>query len=302
MMNLYELSNVVRRERPREWSDDVRDMDAVYSYFEALALPTLASSRIGEYRRVFRALLAWSAGGEKLTPAKAEIFFHAKVEFAQLRRIIAAARSSSNQASWNRQLRTLAKDLAVPVRNAKHSSARDFQWEAYLAAVFELSGCVVCFQEPPDLIVSTDSFRLGCAAKRPRSVRNIEATCRDAVDQIGRSGLPGIVALDLSFALGVEGCINTDQIEGAATYLEAATIQFLAQYGSVLARVCEKENVVGIFTYVHMPVLVIPTLEVTSAYRWTIIPLLKPTDSRFAWIWELERRIDIGVFNFLAAR
>ena len=301
-MNLYELSNVVRREVPREWSDDVRDMDAVYSYFEGLVLPTLDSSRIGEYRRVFRLLLAWSAGGKKPTQAQAEVFFHAKVEFAQLRRIIAAASASSDQDSWNKQLCTLANDLAVPTRKAKHSSARDFQWEAYLAAIFELSGCTVHFQEPPDLIVSTDSFRLGCAAKRPRSVRKIEANCRDAANQIRRSGLPGIVALDLSFALGVGGCINTDDIEGAATYVEAATVQFLAQHGSVLARTCDAESVIAIITYLHMPVLVIPTLEVTSAFRWTILPRLKPTDSRFHWIWDLERRIDSGVFNAHAAR
>jgi hypothetical protein len=168
--------------------------------------------------------------------------------------------------------------------------------------VFELSGCTVQFEEPPDLLITTDTFKIGCAAKRLRTTRKTEANCRDAVDQIRRSGLPGIVALDISFALGAEGCINTNDRSGGRIFVKTRVLQYLEEYGGVLAKICDADDIIGVFIYLHMPMLVVPTLEVTSVFRLEILTFLRPSDPRLSWIKKLEHLVGMGHFAPLAQK
>lgn len=176
-----------------------------------------------------------------------------------------------------------------------------FQFESWIAAVLKIGGCAVRFAEPPDLIIDLSAadtmFSLGCAAKRPRSVNKVQANCRDAVRQIRRSGLPCVVALDLSFALGVDSCVMTTNRESGWISAKLRSDEFLSESLTMLSKACDDVNTIAILMYLQLPVVVTTTFEITSAYRWTILRLLRPDDDRMPLVQELELRLNEGMFG-----
>ena len=50
--------------------------------------------------------------------------------------------------------------------------------------------------DEPDVTCVWDVVKYGFAAKRIKNIKNLEARVREAVDQIERSGLPGVIVVD----------------------------------------------------------------------------------------------------------
>lgn len=106
------------------------------------------------------------------------------------------------------------------------SSARDFQFEMLVAALFKRAGYGVALSEP-DVIVTTNHGNVGIAAKRPRSQDNLRRLFEDADDQIRRSGYHGIVAIDISFLL-LPNNLHIPAGDGGRGIVKAAVDAFAA--------------------------------------------------------------------------
>lgn len=148
------------------------------------------------------------------------------VEFQQLSTIMEAATTSTAKAQWTRKLRKLAKGVAFVTEEDERPSTRDIQFECYLAAVLSLSGWPTAFAEP-DVIITHNGSKIGFAAKRPRSERSLERKLRLGARQIQTSGLPGIVAVDLSGVLPRGVCVMPPDREASIKFVEDAVDAFV---------------------------------------------------------------------------
>ena len=281
------------------WDENLRMIHDIYTQFEALAIPTVSSSRIKAYRDVFTSLDEAKNHKRQFTQSLAEKVLHTFVEFAQLQTILKAARTSNQQEAWKNQLRKLVSGSGFPTRESKHSAARDYQFECLVAAVSELSGYTIRFDEP-DVLVERDNRLFGIAAKRITSHRKIESNCRKGVRQILKSGIPGIIALDISFALYPNQCINTNDLRGSLRFVEAAANTFVADYHKRLEAICRDQLVLGVLVNVQLPVLNFgheAGPQLASAIRWTIDPFCNHDDRLLRWILQFAHDCQLGLLG-----
>jgi hypothetical protein len=283
----------------RGWDESFRLVDELYSEFQALGIATLGSSRIRAYRDAFLALKAASEQKDRLQQGAAEKILQTLVEFQRLRTIIKAVRSSAQRGVWQERLRPLVSGSAFPAQESDSSPARDYQFESYIAAVSELSGYRITFDEP-DVIVEGGGHRFGIAAKRPRSSRAIKKNCRKAVHQIEVSGIPGMVALDLSTALYSNACINANDMAGVALFVETAANRFLADNYEGLKSLCHENLVFAVLVSVQLPALSFGHplgTQVITGTRWAAAPMCDSLDDRRSWIFEFVRKCELGLFG-----
>lgn len=92
--------------------------------------------------------------------------------------------------------RALFEDSLVAGEGCQHNPGRDFLFEHYVAAQFKGAGCTVVAGEP-DWIANYHGYSFGIAAKRFR-IKSLEKNIKKARDQIKTSGLPGLIAIDVS--------------------------------------------------------------------------------------------------------
>lgn len=283
----------------RMWDDNLRTIDDIYSQFEALGIPTIGSSRIKAYRDVFISLDEAKNHKRQFAQSLAEKVLHTFVEFGQLQTILKAVRISTQQEAWRSQLRKLISGSGFPTPESKHSAARDFQFECFVAAVSELSGYSIRFNEP-DVLVERDNHLFGIAAKRITSPRKIESNCRKAVRQILQSRLPGIVALDISYALYPNQCINTNDLQGGLRFVEGATNTFIVTYHKKLEAICREQLVLGVLAHLQLPVLNFGHEEgpqLASAIRWTIDPFCSHDGQQLRWILQFAQDCQSGLLG-----
>ena len=98
-------------------------------------------------------------------------------------------------------IKKLVKDSALPQYDRKHSKGRDVQFELFVAALCQASGLTPVSMEEPDVTCCVTDLKFGIAAKRLKHESNLEPRLSKAADQIARTKLPGIVALDTCIAL-----------------------------------------------------------------------------------------------------
>ena len=120
----------------------------------------------------------------------------------------------NDREEWINRLRKAIDDKATVVEQpTAHSPARDAQFELYVAAVLFKSGIFHCFDEKPDIHSQFNSRLWGVACKRLKSPQRLEQAIRAARKQILSSGLPGVIALDLSVALNQENKVIGPQLD-----------------------------------------------------------------------------------------
>jgi hypothetical protein len=299
-MNQIHISTIdVERFTENTFDDNLREMQDVYTQFEQLGIPTVPSSRINSYRRAFESLRCAVDDERRPDLSLAELMLHTTVELAQLKTIIKAAITSLDRTAWEAQLRRLISGANIPTVGSKHSPAHDFQFESFIAAVSELSGYKVSFSEP-DVVVGTDNCTFGIAVKRPHSLRRIQKNCRKAASQIRQSGLPGIIAIDVSFALYPNQCINTNDLTGSLVFVQAAVNNFVANYSDTFYDACRNDRVLGVLVCLQLPVLNFghaTAPQLATAVRWLLAPYCEHGDERLKWIVEFAADCELGLFG-----
>lgn len=280
------------------FEDDVREIQEVYAQFSRLGVPTLPSSRINAYRDAFESLKR-AKDERRLDHPLAVRVLQTLVEFAQLKTIVRAAVRSAARAAWEGQLRRLIPGPSAPTPGSKHSPAHDFQFESFVAAVSELSGYEISFAEP-DVVVRDDDCAFGIAAKRPGSSRRIEKNCRKAAKQIQQSGLPGVIALDMSFSVYPGQCVNTGDLADGLLFAKTAASDFVEKNYRMFLDVCRDGDVLGVLVCLHLPLLNFGHPEAPqlgTTVRWLLVPTCEVGDERVRWILRFAAKCELGLFG-----
>jgi hypothetical protein len=296
-MTTTQLTCDVFRYRSITWDRQFDIVDDLYRGFATLGLTTLASSRLGAYRRAFSTFRRVAAGEAPFTHRTAEEILATLVEVRQLHLIVSAAETAPDRSLWKPRLAALLSGGPRPRTDERHSPARDVQFESFLAAVASLSGLDACFAEP-DVLVRSEGWALGIAAKRPRSARGFRRRVREAVRQLRRSGMPGVIAIDASFAVYPDVCIRTNDQDGATIFVKQAGDRIASQILRDEASALRTDGVLGLLVQVHLPVLNLahPTgPQVLTAVRWTCACVAH--DLRAAWFADFAARCELGLFG-----
>lgn len=281
------------------WDSNLSEINAIYAEFDSLGIPTVSASRINSYRDAFQSLIDAAHEDRTLGLSLAVRLLNANVEFHQLRTILRAARWSDQRENWKRRLSQLISGAELPTNESDAASARDFQFESFVGAVCELSGYGVQFDEP-DLVISGDGGPFGIAAKRPRNDRKVEKHCKKAIRQIRKSGMRGLIALDVSFAFQADQCINTNDLYGGQLFVESVANGFIHDNHARLKHLCAGECVLGVLVHVHMPVINYghPNgTQIATAIRWTVSPFFESELDGIKWAVNFSKKCEIGLFG-----
>lgn len=277
-------------------------LEEICAFFEGWVGARVASSRIARYREAFRAYEAVGGIGNRLAPRQAQDLIETVVEFQQLRRIMHAAKLSSNPAAWRAQLCELASGVPYASDELPMASPRDKQFECFVAAVAELSGYQVAFSEP-DLHLDWQSDRCCIAAKRPRSAEAVAKNCKKGSKQVVKAGLPGFVALDLSLVLHRGACPFATAAEAGVQFLKDSLNAFVKVHYRALVRACAG-RVPAVLLSAHVPVLLFDESGPTSlrtVARWLLVPMSYSMTPALKAALQFTARSEQGLFGKVAA-
>lgn len=297
--------NGVNRMVPQDWTEDFRSIEAIYDFFSSLGIPNVPLSRIKAYKDAFLRLEDAAQGKRPLDLDAAHKIIGTLVPFGQLRTITRAAQTSKQAQAWQKQIRALVSGSPFfKSENAARPNAHDFQFECFIAAVFELSGYKIGFGEP-DVIIECDQYKVAIAAKRPRNIGSIERNCKKAIEQIRRSGLPGIIALDLSEAIYPANYIKVPDDSIPQTFLKQIVINFVSIYGDKLKETCRNNLVFAVLLQVHLPALNVGEKKLgippSQAILWDFFIVCNKDDERVNWAIDCAAKCEIGLFGPRAA-
>jgi hypothetical protein len=94
-------------------------------------------------------------------------------------------------------LKRLVHDSILPQKDRENSPGRDAAFEIYVAGVCTAAQLLPVAFEEPDVTCSLDGTKYALAAKRLKNIQNLQKRISKAAEQIDRSGLIGIIVVDL---------------------------------------------------------------------------------------------------------
>jgi hypothetical protein len=175
----------------------------------------------------------------------------------------------------------LVSGQTLPQNEREQSKSRDIQFELCVAAHCRTAGYLVEPKEP-DVLVHDPNGNFGIAAKRPKSPKTLERHIRKGSQQIHASGMPGLVAIDLSLihnrANGIQ--LIRKQEQGIEAVQIVADHFIKSNSGSIRSLV-KVPDVFGVVVCMSGLFFVESTLQFASATRWTITNLCKISDPHY---------------------
>lgn len=165
-----------------------------------------------------------------------------------------------------KKLRWLPKGGRHP-DDENDSRARDIQYELYLRAVFRRSGISIDVgddeQGEPDLIVQSYPLE----AKRPKSRERLEKCLSEAVKQLNRQKLPGVIAISLDQVIRPRhryiSATTIDEVEQA---VRDEFDLFRYENASKIKRLIENSNVAAIAYTLRNPAEVPSPSDTMSSF------------------------------------
>jgi hypothetical protein len=189
------------------YDDRLLECQAVFDRLVQVGIPAPPSSRFIEYRTMLRRFvdigkrkddpdLDLVALQPELAKLNLAVLHRGMLELEELALILDELPKQIPSTTWIPRVREIFAGTTTPAADTKRTP-RDKQFELYIAALCIRAGFLVTLAEP-DVVVDTGIAKFGIAAKRPSSSRRIIERLREAAKQIQRSGIDGIIAIDLS--------------------------------------------------------------------------------------------------------
>lgn len=196
---------------------------------------------------------------------------------------------------WVRLMNQAMAGRMRPSDERNHNRARDIQFELHTAAMFRLGGYDVALEEP-DVVVDTSRGQIGIAAKRPRSVANLDNVLKDADDQIARSGRQGIVVVDISFVNNPEDMHvqTSDALHGLAV-ARAMTDTFVDRNAPHIRSLLKDSHTVGFAIHAAVLVLDVVTPRLASGRGLVFSNNCSLADPRLAILKEFSERVTCAI-------
>ncbi len=296
-IGMHEISNYTGG-RPTDFNNDKELMDEICELCAQMDLP-VGLSRIQSYRKAMQELRDAWIESRPLDNSLQISVSNTLVDAHELRIIFSAATRSQDINLWRPHLKKLMSG-SHPKLVSKILSVWDFQYEAFLAGVMQLSGISTTFAEP-DIVINDPLRTIGIAVKRPHSLKNFNKLLKKASNQIKNTGLSGIIALDISLVIGTKFLLrdSLDQ-DGSVTVARIIVDEFIKNHYVEIKDNCGGEHIIGVLLTLNLPVTYnAADKSQSSVYcvsRWQIIA----TANDFAatgWLVELANKCSIGLFG-----
>ncbi len=159
------------------------------------------SGRFAEYERCIDRALSFSEGHVAVSDEDLVVLHRAMIETYELGLIVEELGGRPGVAGWKEKTQDVLGGRAVGGGANRHDLARDIQFELYIAALTRRAGFQVHLGEPDVLCFDEELGDLALAAKRIQSKRKIRKRIKEANKQLRDSGIPGFVAVDLTWAV-----------------------------------------------------------------------------------------------------
>lgn len=223
----------------------------VRSVVEASGKNVNPSSRIGRMHSVLCKSLAPEGGIINVNDPQFLVAREA-VKDLQILSFIFDNLPESSHPSLKAKLRLLIKDSVLPQADEAESQGRDIQHELFVAAVAAAAGMNPQLAEP-DVLASIDKLEFGIAAKRIKSLENLENNIRSAANQIHDSGRLGLIAIDIAAAMHPSNDpilrpVTPELFDRAAENLRQG---FVREYEHQIREACRGKEVRGIIVHDH---------------------------------------------------
>lgn len=137
---------------------------------------------------------------ESLSQVEAEaIFAHAFQDNSIARIILAFDPPERTRSQWKALLCDSYRDAAFPPPYfGGETPGRDAQHHLLVAALLGKAGWLLDAHAEPDVLLNFENQRWGVACKRVKSLRTLADRVNEAIDQILKAGLPGVVFVDIT--------------------------------------------------------------------------------------------------------
>lgn len=203
-----------------------------------------------ELGRILRAAIA--IGKEAVKPHEVSVDSRTYLDAHSLARLAQTLLPLPAVALSKHRLRSLY-DGDLNFWSSTQSLAKDTEWECFVAALLLTGNLKASFVEPPDIQFSGAGRSIGVACKKIYSITNAKKQISKGLKQIGKSGIPGILALSLDhIATREEGAYSYFK-EGDVDGAQRIAGQLLDEFAEQLKinQTIEKGKLVGTILYSH---------------------------------------------------
>ncbi len=161
----------------------------------------------------------------------------------QLQRVIESVETIETEPNIKLFLKLLL-DGSLDLLVRKRSRAKDTLWELEFLRVLHNNGITATIGEPD--IVTTGATPLGIACKKLYSEGGVSKVLSEAVFQIGTTGLPGIVALNIDDLLPENSILQTKTIDDAIHTLNEHISVFMQNHERHMRRYLEPARTIAV--------------------------------------------------------
>lgn len=170
----------------------------------------------------------------------------------------------------------------------KNFTARNYQYQLFLGALFEESGFHVSYKEP-DLVIRHKGEEYCVAAKRISSIEKISRRISEAEKQIIKCNKKGIIAISLDFMINkFESFIDgqeADELYNKAEY----KLESFVRSNSRHEWFTRNENIVGIIFTLIVPIRVNGKNYFGSAFSAIFVPMDSINDVNYRIMEEIAQ-------------
>ncbi|HWS72797.1 MAG TPA: hypothetical protein VN605_11815 [Thermoanaerobaculia bacterium] len=219
------------------------------------------------------------------------IWHRCLIEVDDLNLVARSLSAAPEVAGWKDAVSCALRGGVVRTDEIKHSPARDIQFELIIASMFRRAAYQVELAEP-DVVLTSETPPIGVAAKRPRSLNNLDNIIGDADKQIARSGLHGILALDLSLVVApTDAHISTTDFHEAFKRVKEIANGFILRNGDHVRSLVDASHTFGLIAHVAVPIFDAVTPRLAYGRRWAISNLCALDDARTATLRAMAERL-----------
>lgn len=230
------------------WDEEGDKLDELISILEANDLSIKAGSRLFRYRRILNALKNEQIND--LPNDFTEKHFHQiAIEIHQLHTGITELNESLYFPDWSKKLNFLVSGTELPEID-KNYSARNYQFELYIAGLLKKSGIEpIC--EEPDIQIKRETLEFGVAVKRPNSFKKLDENLRKARNQIVETDIPGLIIIDVTRISNQPNYIaRSDSISSVTNHLIKFLDLFFEKNYNSMRSIVDHQLVFGIVLHI----------------------------------------------------
>jgi hypothetical protein len=269
---------------------------SLYELLERSGVRIPPGSRLQKYLTELNTICA-AASGEGSKPIDIAVWHRALIEIDDFRLIVGALTLPNPLPGWEHHVHELLSGAALPQHEQKHSKGRNTQFELLVASTLRRAHYEVVLAEP-DVIVTSTKAPFGIAAKRPRSWKNLSKNLQDADGQIERTGLDGIVAIDISVLINPsDRFLLRDDLRTANRDWARGVDQFIHKNAQAIRSCVDPSRTFGVAVYAAILFSQQHPPQLGYLRRWSVANLCALTDPRAKLLATLATRV--GVESYL---